>query len=135
LLALGASYDFLFGDKMRKTNEGGETMKIRRENAMHRITLAGAFVANAYSTDQIIFGLEYSLLDYFQVRGGYTLESTIFDKNTSFKSNFTGPAVGSSILIPLKKGGTSPSRLAIDYSYRFTDEYRGSHAIGARLIL
>ena len=131
LLALGASYDFLFGEK---TKSGGEpSLKIRREDAMHRITLAGSFVANAYSRDQIVLGLEYSLLDYFQVRGGYMLFGT-FNKEKS-ASNFTGPSLGASLLAPLKKGGVGPSRLAIDYSYRFTNEYNGCHAIGARLIL
>ena len=130
LLALGLSYDFLFGDK---TKAGGEpSPKIRREDAMHRITLAGSFVANAYSQDQLVLGLEYSLLDYFQVRGGYILYGFTF---TNSISNFTGPCVGASLLAPLKKGGMSPSRFAIDYSYRFTDVYKGCHAIGARLIL
>ena len=130
LLALGTSYDFLFGDKAK--SDGEFTPKIRRENAIHRITLAGSFVANAYSQDQIVFGIEYSLLDYFQVRGGYQIYGFNFKNSTS---NFTGPSVGASLLAPLKKGGVGPSRLAIDYSYRFTEVYKGCHAIGARLIL
>jgi len=96
--------------------------------------LAGSFVANAYSQDQTVVGLEYSLLDYFQVRGGYLIQGNPLDLTTS-TSNYTGPSMGTSILIPLKKGGVSPSRLAIDYSYRFTKVYNGCHAIGARLIL
>lgn len=132
LLALGLSYDFLFGEK---TKSGGEfSAKIRREDAMHRITLAGSFVANAYSQDQIVIGLEYSLLDYFQVRGGYMIQGNPFKPETS-SSNFTGPSLGASLLAPLKKGGVGPSRFAIDYSYRFTKVYKGCHAIGARLIL
>ena len=134
LLALGTSYDFLFGEKTKGESEPSK--KIRREDAMHRITLAGAFVANAYSQDQIVIGLEYSLQDYFQVRGGYIIQGNPFDAKTN-TSNFTGPSLGTSILIPLKKvnGEFTPSRLAIDYSYRFTNEYKGCHAIGARLIL
>ncbi len=133
LLALGLSYDFLFGDKTK--TEGSENVRIRRENAMHRITLAGSFIANAYSRDQIIFGIEYSLLDYFQVRAGYTIEGGMFDKNAVSVSNYVGPSVGTSLLAPLKKGGKGPSRFAIDYSYRFTKEWGGCHGIGARLIL
>ena len=135
LLALGASYDFLFGDTRKAAGEDSEPMKIRRENAAHRITLAGSFIANAYSRDQIIFGMEYSLLDYFQVRAGYTIQGSMFDKNAISTSNFTGPSVGTSLLIPLKKDKREPSRFAIDYSYRFTNVYKGCHAIGARLIL
>jgi len=134
LLALGTSYDFLFGDKAK--SDGGFTPNIRRENAIHRITLAGSFVANAYSQDQIVLGIEYSLLDYFQVRGGYQLNGFSLKNSTS---NFMGPSFGASLLAPLKRekdGGVwTSSRLAIDYSYRFTIEYKGCHAIGARLIL
>jgi hypothetical protein len=140
LLALGTSYDFLFGEKVKSENPIG---KIRREAAMHRITLAGSFIANAYSQDQIVFGIEYSLLDYFQVRGGYIIQGPIYkfdefkkDKvKGGYATNYAGPSVGASLLAPLKKGGIGPSRLAIDYSYRFTIEYKGCHAIGARLIL
>ncbi|MDR1180651.1 MAG: PorV/PorQ family protein, partial [Bacteroidales bacterium] len=133
LLALGASYDFLFGDRTK--TESVEKVRIKRENAMHRISVAGAFIANAYSRDQIIFGVEYSLLDYFQLRAGYTIEGGMFNENSVPASNYVGPSVGTSILIPLKKGGKSPSRFAIDYSYRFTREWQGCHGIGARLIL
>jgi hypothetical protein len=133
LLALGTSYDFLFGDRTK--TESVEKIRIRRENAKHRITVAGAFIANAYSRDQVVLGVEYSLLDYFQLRTGYTIEGGMFDENAVPASNFTGPSVGTSILIPLKKGGKSPSRFAIDYSYRFTKAWVGCHGIGARLIL
>ncbi|MDR0603685.1 MAG: PorV/PorQ family protein [Bacteroidales bacterium] len=133
LLALGVSYDFLFGDKTK--TESVEKVKIKRENAIHRISVAGAFVANAYSRDQVILGVEYSFLDYFQLRGGYTIEGGMFNKESVPASNFIGPSLGTSILIPLKKGGKGPSRFAIDYSYRFTREWLGCHGIGARLIL
>ena len=143
LLALGISYDFLFGDKSERAAQG---MKIRREDAMHRISLAGSFIANAYSRDQISFGIEYSMLDFFQIRGGYTYEGGMFDDEAVSTSNFLGPSVGVSLLAPLKKDKTmdssidmtkkfTSSRLAIDYSYRFTKEYRGCHAVGIRLIL
>jgi hypothetical protein len=79
--------------------------------------------------------MEYSLLDYFQLRAGYTIEGGMFDKSAVPASNYIGPSVGTSILIPLKKGGKGHSRFAIDYSYRFTREWKGCHAIGARLIL
>ncbi len=142
LLALGVSYDFLFGDKSENVGQGA---KIRREDAMHRISLAGSFIANAYSRDQIILGIEYSLLDFFQVRGGYTYEGGMFDKEAVSTSNFLGPSAGVSILAPLKKDKLSmstditkkftSSRLAFDYSYRFTKEWKGCHAVGIRLIL
>ena len=129
LLGLGISYDFLFGDK----SGNPEKREIEREDAKNRITLAGSYVANAYSKDQFIVGLEYSLLDFFQVRGGYTIEG--FKAETS-TTNLSGPSAGASLLIALnKKVSDNPSRLAIDYSYRFTKSWNGSHAIGVRIIL
>jgi len=156
LLGLGLSYDFMFGDK----SGGGASMKsLSRADAKHRITLAGSYVANAYSRDQFIVGLEYDLLQTFQVRGGYTLENFVFetvtkidndgnvvkDKNgnvvteeklkTNSTSNLSGPSAGMSVLIPLSKKSESPSRIALDYSYRFTKSWNGCHAIGVRIIL
>ena len=128
LLGLGLSYDFLFGDKTGAGRTG-----LDREDAKHRITLAGSYVANAYSKDQFIVGIEYGLLELFQVRAGYTIEG--FKTETS-TTNFLGPSAGASILIPLnKKVSENPSRIAFDYSYRFTKSWNGCHAIGLRIIL
>jgi len=157
LLGLGISYDFLFGDKSgRKT----ASKDINRDDARHRISIAGSYVANAYSRDQFVLGMEYSLLEIFQVRAGYTLENFVSedvpkrDKEgavmyqedgktpitekkliTNSTSNLSGPSVGMSVLIPLSKNSESPSRLAFDYSYRFTKAWNGCHAIGVRIIL
>jgi len=128
LLGLGLSYDFLFGDKNKNTSN----KDINREDAMHRLTVAGSYVANAYSKDQFILGLEYALLELFQVRCGYTIED--FNPETS-TTNLTGPSAGTSILIPLSKRDERPSRIALDYSYRFTKSWNGCHAIGVRIIL
>lgn len=136
LLALGFSYDFLFiGKKAAAESESGTKPRVTRANAAHRLTLAGSFVANAYSRDQFIFGAEYSLMDYFQVRAGYVFEAGMFKAATA-TSNSWGPTAGVSLLAPLAKKSVNPSsRLAIDYSYRFTREYKGCHAIGVRIIL
>jgi hypothetical protein len=127
LLALGASYDFLFGKAGEKN--------IERKDAAHRLTAAISFIANAYSNDQFNLGLEYSLMDYFQVRGGYTFEKDMFnDKKIS--TNWKGPSAGVTLLTPLSKNeARKHQRIAIDYSYRFTVEWKGCHTIGARIIL
>jgi len=130
LLSLGLSYDFLFGNnsKSKDSKKSGEL--ITRNNSKHRITLAGAFVSNAYSKDQFIVGMEYDMMNYFQVRGGYTIESGMWTNNTGV---YLGPSCGTSVLIPL--GKKTKSRLAIDYAYRFTEKWQGCHSIGARIIL
>jgi hypothetical protein len=143
LLGLGISYDFLFD----KNGTPGKKL-MDREDAVHRLTVAGSYVANAYSRDQFILGLEYCLMDIFQVRCGYTLENfvSVMEKdengvekkklkiNTTY--NLSGPSAGMSVMIPVnKKESESPSRIAIDYSYRFTKSWSGCHAIGLRIIL
>jgi hypothetical protein len=136
LLGLGISYDFLFGDKNGNTGN----KDITRADARNRITIAGSYIANAYSRDQFVLGLEYSLLEVFQVRGGYTVENFTFEDGSNklivnTTGNLAGPSAGMSILIPLNKNTESPSRLALDYSYRFTKSWNGCHAIGIRIIL
>ncbi len=133
LLSLGLSYDFLLGgvsNLSSSTSNLEDDIMLNRETAKHRITLAGAFISNAYSKDQFIVGLEYSLMNLFQIRGGYTIEPGMWTNNTSI---YLGPSCGTSLLIPLSK--KTKSRIAIDYAYRFTEQWKGSHSIGARIIL
>ncbi len=135
LLSLGISYDFLFQSKLTKDDPENYGPRGQREidrNKAHRLTLAGAFTANAYTRDQFLLGVEYSMMNYFQVRVGYTFESGMFSGNST--TIYVGPTAGTSVLIPLSKANFE-RRLAIDYAYRFTNETKGCHVIGARLIL
>ncbi len=112
-LALGASYDFLFGE-------------------MHRLTLAGNFISNSFTNDQFVFGAEYELKSYLMLRGGYAYEDGITsDKDRT--TAFTGPSAGFTVQVPFNK--EKGSSLAIDYSYRATDPFNGTHSIGARINL
>lgn len=112
-LALGASYDFLFGD-------------------LHRLTVAGNFISNSFTNDQFILGAEYELKSYLMLRGGYAYEDGITnDKDRT--TAFTGPSAGFTIQVPFNK--EKGSSLAIDYSYRATDPFNGTHSIGARINL
>ena len=125
-LSLGISYDFLFGSK------SGLDEAENAADALHRLTLAGTFVSNAYSNDQYLFGMEYSWKEMFQLRGGYAIESGIWDKE-SITTLYSGPSMGASFLIPM--GKKSESKVAVDYAYRFTVKWGGCHHIGARIIL
>lgn len=112
-LAMGASYDFLFAD-------------------IHRLTIAGNFISNSFTKDQFIFGAEYELKSYLMLRGGYTYEEGI-TSDTDRTSAFTGPSAGFTVAVPLNK--EKGSSIAIDYSYRATDPFSGTHSIGARISL
>lgn len=110
-LNIGAAYDFLF-DK-------------------HRLTLAGNFTSNSFSKDQYSLGAEYAFMKKFMVRSGYMIEDNgDVDINTTALTGFTA---GFSIEMPFKKGGKST--FAIDYSYRDSDPFDGSHSIGVRFNL
>lgn len=111
LLNIGASYDFLIGEK-------------------NRLTLVGNFTANSFSRDEIGAGLEYSLNDLFMLRGGYRYELGL--DNELEASVYKGLSAGVSIEAPLSKDNKN-TRLGIDYSYRQTRIWNGTHNISVRI--
>ena len=144
LLTIGLSYDFLIftEEYQRMSKEDRKAEGLTRNNAMHRITLAGSFTANAYSRDNFALGIEYGFMQYFQVRAGYTLQSfqtrNIEGKNKIFANQdsfFLGPSAGASVGIPLAKKGKGNQLLLIDYAYRFTNFWKGNHYIGLKICL
>ena len=112
-LRIGASYDFLMGE-------------------LHKITLAGNFTSNSFTKDQFTLGAEYSLKYYFAVRAGYTYQDGMFNTSLPDKGTvFTGFNGGFSVSIPINK--EKESGIGIDYSYRSTNPYAGTHSIGLKL--
>ncbi|MBO7585639.1 MAG: PorV/PorQ family protein [Bacteroidales bacterium] len=152
LLVIGISYDFLWfgGQYASMTKDERKEEGFTREDAMHRLTLCGAFTANSYSRDIFSVGIEYGFMQYFMVRAGYGLENIGKKKTTEINENgqeqvvntilwnsdsfFSGPSVGATAVIPLKKGNTG-SRIYIDYAYRFTSKWRGNHVMGIKFTL
>jgi hypothetical protein len=110
LLNIGLSYDFIVED--------------------HRLTGAGAFTSNSFQKDQYRLGGEYSYKDYLMIRAGYTYEEGINDPSTRTTA-LRGPSAGFTVELPMGNG----SSFGLDYSYRHTDPFQGSHAIGARINL
>ena len=111
-LNIGISYDFLF------------------EALSQRLSVAGAFTSNAFLKDNFSLGLEYSMLNMFNIRCGYIYQTDIFDESLRTTAN-TGLCAGASVDVPLsKKGSDNPIYLTIDYSYRTSANLRGTHAIG-----
>lgn len=111
-LDIGASYDFYLGD-------------------FNRVTVAGNFRSNAFGKDQFMVGLEYALKTYLMLRAAYTYEEGITKKED--RTNvFTGPSAGVTVSVPTNK--EKGSSIDIDYSYRATDPFSGTHSIGARIV-
>ncbi|MCK5339317.1 MAG: PorV/PorQ family protein [Bacteroidales bacterium] len=111
-LDIGAAYDFYIGD-------------------WNRITVAINFRSNSFGKDQFIGGLEYALKTYLMLRVGYTYEDGI-TKKADRTNVFTGPSAGLTVSIPTNK--EKGSSIDIDYSYRATDPFSGTHSIGARVV-
>jgi len=109
-LNIGGSYAFLISD-------------------IHTLTLAAAFTSNAFYKDQYIIGLEYNLKDYLLLRGGYTYEDGITTNERT--TALTGPSAGLTVQVPLDK--EKNSAFSVDYSYRATNPFKGSHTIAVRL--
>ena len=144
LLTIGLSYDFLVFNEvyqnMDKEDRKGEGLT--RTDAVHRITLAGSFTANAYSRDNFNLGIEYGFMQYLQIRAGYTLQSfqrRTIDGQTKFFANqdsfYLGPSAGVTVGMPLAKKGRGNQQLLIDYGYRFTNFWKGNHYIGLKICL
>lgn len=108
VLNLGISYDFHFTD-----------------NIMLRAL--GNFTSNAFSRDQIGGGAEFVFMQRFTLRGAYKAEmgSGIGD------NLYSGVAFGASIELPFNE--SKSNRMGIDYGYRTTNPFRGTHNLSIRL--
>ena len=97
----------------------------------HRVTGAGTFTSNSFQKDQYRLGCEYAYNDMFMVRTGYTYEKGIRDPKTR-STALRGPSAGFTVELPMRTNGGT---FGLDYSYRHTDPFQGSHTIGARINL
>lgn len=110
-LVIGAAYDFLISED-------------------HTISVAGNFISNSFFKDQFALGAQYALRSYLMVRAGYTYEDGITNA-TERTTAHTGPSAGLTIQVPLnREKGTI---FAVDYSYRDSDPWAGTHTMSARI--
>ncbi len=109
VLNIGASYDFLAG------------------TADHRITLHGNFTANSFGRDQVGAALEYSFRERFILRGGYRTDMETSDLTEI--PLYDGISAGASVRVPLSKDNRNTA-FSIDYAYRNTRIYDGTHNMG-----
>lgn len=107
LVAIGGTYDFLIGPN-------------------HRITPGATFIANSFTKDNFLGGLEYAFKELFSLRAGYHYEGGITNDEERM-TVLTGFHAGASVHVPLGKNG---SNLSFDYGYRFTNPFSGIHSIG-----
>jgi hypothetical protein len=115
VLAMGISYDVYFAD-------------------VHRLTPTGAFLSNAFSYDQIGVGAEYAWKNILMLRYSFLYEKNILDAELR-RTAWTGHSLGATVEVPFKTGKERVSTFGLDYSYRTTNPFSGTHVLGARINL
>ena len=78
-------------------------------------------------------GIEYAFNDMFFLRGAYKYEFGSNENNGEMAPVETGPSAGVSLEVPMKKG--SDNRFGIDYAYRVTQPWGGTHNLSVRITL
>ena len=113
VLNIGLSYDLYFGDD--------------------QIMVRGLtnFTSNSFSQDQIGVGGELYFKDFVALRAAY--KKDIGTVNADERNVYSGFAAGISLNLPLNKD--SDRKVGIDYAYRTTDPFRGTHNFSVRLTL
>jgi hypothetical protein len=122
-LNIGGAYDYYLG---------GDTA-----NKEHRITFAAAFISNSFTKDEFRLGVEYGFKSFLMLRAGYGFEKGIGtddDTKTNYRTTAQkGLSAGFTIELPFNKAKGSIFNL--DYSYRATNPFDGTHSIGIRMNL
>jgi hypothetical protein len=118
MVNIGASYDFY----LTKDSTG--------LSKKHRLSLNGTFTSNSFSYDNGLFGLEYAWKEMLMFRVGTFVERDML-KDTR-RNAFTGPAAGITFEVPFNE---KKSTIGVDYSYRFSNPFGGTHTFGLRLNL
>lgn len=112
MLNIGLSYDFLFG-------------------TTGRLTALGNFTSNSFSQDQLGGGLEFSLKELFMLRAGYRYEFSSGSPEEFERPLYSGLSAGATVSLPLSKENKN-RKISIDYAYRQTKIFSGTHNIGVR---
>lgn len=114
-LNIGAAYDFYFD----------------KEKTDHRVTATANYLSNSFIRDNYMIGAEYAFKNMFMFRIGNAFEGGLYNE-TERTNVLTGLAAGATIEVPLSSKG---STMGIDYSYRTSNPFGGSHSIGLRINL
>ena len=111
LLNIGLSQDLYFG-------------------SYHRLTVLGNFASNSFSRDQLGAGVEYALREIFMLRAGYNYELGV--STAAEAPVYSGISAGATLEMPFSKD-QKESRLSIDYAFRATKVWNGTHNFSLRI--
>jgi long-subunit fatty acid transport protein len=96
----------------------------------NRLTLAFGFTNYAYSANQITLGGEYGYKDFLSFRAGFIYQKGAFEQDYSKRTSaHTGASAGISYDWHTSGGNV----FSLDYSYRATNPFNGTHSFGVRI--
>ena len=93
------------------------------------VELNGMFTSNSFTKDQFGFGAEARIGSNLELRAGYLWEQGLGSEDNATTA-YTGPAGGLTLKIP---AGSSGSVIGLDYSYRTTNPFNGTHSVGLKI--
>lgn len=111
VLNIGGSYDFIINPK-------------------HTITAVTNFTSNSFSRDEIGAGAEYTFNKMVMLRAAYKYTLGSQENDGIEAPVYNGISAGVSFEVPLRRG--SENRFGIDYAYRHTRLWNGTHNLGVR---
>ncbi|MBI1267723.1 MAG: PorV/PorQ family protein [Cryomorphaceae bacterium] len=112
MVNIGLSYDFLLSEESK-------------------LTANGQFTSNSFTQDQFGFGAEFNWKERVQLRAGYLYEKDVTNADLRMTA-LSGPSAGLSLQVP---AGSNGSMIGVDYSYRVTNPFSGTHGIGVHITL
>ncbi|MCB0685418.1 MAG: PorV/PorQ family protein [Saprospiraceae bacterium] len=101
-------------------------------NTRNRISILGNFTSNSFSQDALGAGVEYSFNDIFMLRGAYRYDLGS-NQNGIINNVYSGLAAGVTLEVPFSE--KNDTRFAIDYGYRATSTWNGTHNLTLRFTL
>ena len=128
-------------------------------SAYNRVTVMGNFESNTFTNDRYQTGAEYAFNEMFMIRGGFAYYENMFDDDLRTDVH-TGISAGATIQVPFSNSGLEIFRkkakedapltgdeeeeeaiekspffkgVGIDYAYRTSNPFGGTHSIGIRL--
>lgn len=155
---IGASYEFSFGGQVENRYITKKEIVTRKTEQMndtdvvvfsvldtipvfeHKIIPMVTFVSNAFQRDQLGVGFEYRFRDMFMVRGAYMWEDGGLNQDAT-RNAYSGFAAGATFELPFSykdengKKAKTATTFAVDYSYRHTWFFAGTHSFGLRINL
>ncbi len=123
MLNIGMSYDFFVINNPANEEEG-------RSATFAYLRALANFTSNAFSRDQVGVGLEFNFNNLIALRGAYKYE--IGQGNGETQNVYTGFAGGASAYVPMSKDKSTI--LSLNYAYRTTNPFGGTHNFGLGLL-